>query len=206
MTNGNTNPAQSQAGEHQRGTPVTPSSVRIRSLLLVLGCLIGLGQQALGQSSLSEYQVKALFLFNFAKYVEWPVEAFSGPHAPITIGIVGNSPCIEPLQKAVQGKVVSDRPITILSLEKPDDSSKCQILFISTSEKKRVGEILNEARDRPILTVGEIDQFADQGGVIGFVKKDGKVRLEINLNAARKAKLEISSKLLSVADNVIGKK
>jgi hypothetical protein len=179
---------------------------RTGRLLLVLGCLFGFaGNEARGQSSLSEPQVKALFLFNFAKYIEWPSASFATPNAPITIGIVGSNPCVEPLQKTVEGKLVAGRPISVRQCDKPEDFYKCQILFISASEKKRQPEILNQLGDKPVLTVGESEQFARQGGMIGFVKKEGKVRLEINLNPARQAKLEISSRLLSVADSVIGK-
>ena len=167
--------------------------------------LLGLPHGIFAQSSLSEYQVKALFLFNFAKYVEWPVEAFSTSNAPIIIGIVGISPCGEHLQRAVQGKQVAGRSIVIRQVEKPEEMSQCHMLFIGDSEKRRLGELLDQVRDRPVLTVGESDRFAQQGGVIGFVKKEGKVRLEIDLKAGRQARLEISSKLLSVADTVIGK-
>jgi len=164
-----------------------------------------LGLPAEAQSPLSEYQVKALFLFNFAKYVEWPANTFGATNSPITIGIVGGGPCLEPLQKTIEGKLVSEHPILIRQLDKIENLNKCQILFIGISEKKRMGEILDQVRNTPVLTVSEVEQFAGQGGMIGFVKKDGKVRLEINLKAARQAKLEISSKLLGVADNVIGK-
>ena len=172
----------------------------------MFACLIGLGHAGHAQTSLSEYQVKALFLFNFAKYVEWPAGIFSGPHAPITIGMVGTSPCAQYLQKAVEGKNVSEHPIDVRQVEKAEEMCHCQILFIGDSEKKRVGEILSGLKNRPVLTVGESEHFAQEGGVIGFVKKEGKVRLEIDLKAARDANIEISSKLLSVADSVTGKK
>jgi hypothetical protein len=201
----NSNPIRSKAADARRSTGAGSALGRVAWLLALLGCLIGFTKQAGAQPSLSEYQVKALFLFNFAKYVDWPVEAFARPETPITIGLIGTGSCLESLQKIVEGKRVSNRAIVIQQLEKPEDIVKCQILFISSSEKKRVGEILRDVSDKPVLTVSEVDQFADQGGVIGFVKRDGKVRLEINLNAARQAKLEISSKLLSVADNVIRK-
>jgi hypothetical protein len=171
----------------------------------VVGWLIGLSQVGQAQTSLSEYQVKALFLFNFAKYVEWPAEAFSGPSASITIGILGASPCAQHLKKAVEGKTISGRSIVVRQIEKTEDAGLCHILFISDLEKNRLGELLGHVRDRPVLTVGESEQFAQHGGVIGFVMKDGKVRLAIDLKAARQANLQVSSKLLSVADIVTGK-
>jgi hypothetical protein len=192
----------------------SPSSLRsgttlsLRSagwLSLVLGLLMAFCPGVHAEPSLSEYQVKALFLLNFAKYVEWPAEAFSGPSAPITIGVLGTGPCGDHLRKAVEGKTISGRAIVVHQIEHPEDMNKCHILFISGTEKNHLAEILSQLQSRPVLTVGENDQFAQKGGVIGFVKKDGKVRLEIDLKAARGAKLEISSKLLSVADRVDGK-
>ena len=177
----------------------------IGGLVLVLTGILPSLPRAYAQSSLSEPQVKALFLFNFAKYVEWPAEAFSGPSAPITIGIVGDSPCAEYLQKTIEGKTVSERPIVFKLVEKTADMERCQILFIGESEKKRLEEVLAQLKGQPVLTVGESEQFAQRNGMIGFVKREGRVRLAINLAAARRAKLEISSKLLSVADDVIGK-
>lgn len=174
-------------------------------LVLVLGWLLGFGMPCSGQSTLSEHQVKALFLFNFAKYVEWPAEAFPGQNTPLTIGIVGHSPCTEPLQKTVKGKRVCGHPMAVREVEKVEDMARCHILFLNDLDKKRSASILGQLRNRPVLTVGEADQFDEQGGVIGFLKKEGKVRLEINLKAAHQAQLEVSSKLLSVADHIIGK-
>jgi hypothetical protein len=155
--------------------------------------------------SLTEYQVKALFLLNFTKYVEWPDAAFDHPDAPVTIGVIGENHFGEDLKKTIEGKSVNGRRIVILPVETDDDWGKCHILFVSASEKKRVAEILVRVGTLPVLTVGETEQFTQQGGVVNFIRKDGKVRLEINLEAARQAKLEISSKLLGVADVVRGK-
>jgi YfiR/HmsC-like len=158
-----------------------------------------------GEPSFTEYQVKALFLFNFTKYVDWPVEAFAETNTPITIGVYGENKFGDDLPKAVSGKSVGGRAITVRRIENTDDLGKCHILFIGGSDQKHLGEILDKIKALPVLTVGETDQFAEQGGVIHFTKKDGKVRLEINLQAAQRANLQISSKLLSVADVVKGK-
>jgi hypothetical protein len=170
-------------------------------VFLLLGVNFGFG----GEASLPEYQVKALFLFNFAKYVDWPVDTFAEAATPFVIGMIGESKIGDNLRKAVDGKNVSGRPIVVRQIEKGEDLGKCQILFVSVSEKKRAGEIANQLKGRSVLTVGESEQFTQQGGVINFTKKEGKVRLEIDLGAARQARLQISSKLLSVADSVTGK-
>lgn len=167
--------------------------------------LLGIVGAVWAQPALPESQVKALFLFNFAKYVEWPADAFPAPQSPLIIGLMGHSYCTDPLRKCIEGKKVSGRSIVVHELDTVADAGQCHILFVSDSEKQRLPELLNHLQERPVLTVGETDAFVQLGGIIGFVKRDGKVRLEINLNAARHAGLEISSKLLSVADQVFGK-
>ncbi|HLH56906.1 MAG TPA: YfiR family protein [Verrucomicrobiae bacterium] len=173
--------------------------------ILIAGLLAGPGRPALGQASLPEPEVKALFLFNFAKYVDWPADSFASASDALTIGIIGHNICTECLQKAVEGKKVSGRSVVVRQIEKPEEILACQLVFVSDSEKRHLEDIFNQLHSRPVLVVGDSEKFARQGGVIGFVKKDGKVRLEVNLNAARKARLEISSKLLAVADEVIGR-
>jgi len=175
-------------------------------LLVLLALTMGFMPQARGEaSSFTEYQVKALFLLNFTKYVEWPAETFAQPDSPVTIAVLGEDSFGDDLNKAVAGKMVGGRKIIILPIASDDDWRKCQILFISASEKKRLPEILARLKSLPVLTVGETAQFAEQGGIINFTKKDGKVRLEVDLEAARNAKLLISSRLLNVADVVRGK-
>jgi hypothetical protein len=178
---------------------------RRTAILVTLAFLASVLPGQATDQPLTEPQVKALFLFNFAKYVDWPAAAFADSQAPIVIGLLGDTKLSGPLEQAVQDKTIAGRSFRVQRLEKAQDCHDCQILFISASEKKNLPEILNQIKTLPILTVGESDQFAQQGGIIGFVKKEGKVRLEIDLNAARQAKLQISSKLLSVADSVSGK-
>lgn len=172
-------------------------------MCLLLGTLLQINWRSEAQPPVfTEYQVKALFLLNFTKYVDWPATAFGQADSPITIGVIGENHFGEDLKKAVEGKSVNGRKIVILPLESESDWSKCHILFISASEKKRLPEILAKVCALPILTVSETDQFIQQGGMINFTRKDGKVRLEVNLESARQAELGISSKLLSVADAV----
>ncbi len=185
-----------------------PENKRLRQAKQVLGLmslLLGVNLGYGGESAYTEYQVKALFLLNFTRYVDWPPAAFAGTNTPITIGLYGEDKFGDALKQAVGGQTVGGRRIIVQPIEKGGDPGKCQLLFISASEKNRLGEILGQIKALPVLTVGETDQFLEQGGVINFVKKEGKIRLEINLDAARRAKLVISSKLLNVADVVKGK-
>jgi len=172
--------------------------------MIVLFCVAAVPKTQ-GQSTMTEYQVKALFLFNFAKYVEWPPAAFSTSNAPITIGVLGEDNIQHDLLKIVEGKCVNGHPILIKLVTSGADFAGCQILFISASENAQLDDILGKTASFPILTVGEHEQFWQKGGIINFTLKEKKVRLEVNLNAARKANVQISSKLLGVADVVNGK-
>jgi hypothetical protein len=163
-------------------------------------CLVGRAEE-----SLPEYQVKALFLLNFTKYVDWPPNAFARNDTPITIGLYGENKLGEALKSAVAGKSVGGRAIIVRQIERAEDSGHCQILFISASEAFRVRGILEKTSKLPILTVGEEATFAQCGGIINFVLKNGNVRLEVDLAAAKQAGLTISSRLLAVADVVKGK-
>jgi hypothetical protein len=180
---------------------------RIWQTLLWLGLLASLAAGQIGfcgDVAFTEYQVKALFLLNFTRYIDWPETAFAGSNAPITIGVFGEDHFGDALQNAVADRRVNGRSILIEHLENTNDVFKCQVLFISSSEIKRQRQLLAQLQTAPVLTVGESDNFADQGGAINFIKKDGKIRLEINVGAARQANLQISSKLLRVADVVKG--
>ena len=155
--------------------------------------------------ALSEYQVKALFLFNFAKYVYWPPHAFADDSAPIVIGLVGQDNFGDNFKQAITGKTINGRPVVVKHVSSEQEYKGCHILFISASEKSGLPEILNAVKDSPVLTVGETERFLAQTGMINFTKKENKIRLEINLGAVQRANLKISSKLLSVADVVMGK-
>jgi hypothetical protein len=180
-----------------------------RSLFIAWGALLlfcrGVAPAADAQPSMSEYQVKALFLLNFARYVEWPAPAGSATNSPFSIGVYGQDKFGQDLRNAIAEKTVGGRTIVIRQIDNADDAGKCSILFISDSEQKHLLEILAQVKDRPVLTVGESKDFLQQGGAINFTSKQGKIRLEINLDAARQAHLQISSRLLKVADTVKGK-
>jgi len=154
---------------------------------------------------MSESQVKALCLYNFAKYVEWPASAFPDSSTPITIGVLGTDALAETLRSVVKGKVLNGRPLAIQSLRTQEESRKCHVLFVSSAENKRLEEILRPIKSSPVLTVGEGGQFGQAGGMISFVVRGGKVRFEIDLGAANQTGLQISSKLLNLADAVHGK-
>jgi len=148
-----------------------------------------------------EYQVKAAFLFNFAKFVEWPA-AFKSPSDPIHICILGDNPFGTMLSDLLAGKKINDRPLLGAHFFELKEIGGCQILFVSKSQRKNLRNILAAAEAGGVLTVGEWDNFALDGGMIGFRLEGGKVRLEVNLPAAERAQVLISSKLLSLAQVV----
>jgi hypothetical protein len=121
------------------------------------------------------------------------------------IGVLGDGSINEELKKVIATKTVNGRKIMIQETANEEDWAKCQIIFISSSEKTRLPGIIAKIKTLPILTVGETGGFLEQGGIINFTKKDDRIRLEISLEAARPAKVQISSQLLNVADTVKGK-
>jgi hypothetical protein len=168
----------------------------IAGLSLALLLPADAGAQA---SQPSQYQVKAAFLFNFAKFVEWPPESFAGEASPLVIGILGDSPFGGDLERTIQNKTINNRSLVIKQLHLLAEATNCQILFISNSENKRLPEIIQSLRGTAVLTVGETDGFTQAGGIINFVPEASKIRFQINDDAAKAARLKISSKLLSLA-------
>ena len=170
-----------------------PTGVHLVMALAVLSASTAPGQ------SVDEYQVKAAFLYNFAKFVEWAPQAFKSGADPIAICILGQNPFNGALEKAVSGKVVSGRAFTVSQISEVRQASGCQVLFVDGFECKRFRSFPRELRMPGLLTVGDADGFAAEGGVINFKLEDGRVRLEINIAAAEHARLRISSKLLALA-------
>ena len=172
---------------------------RLLSLFLFVGAALQLGAQT---PAFDEYQVKAAFLYNFAKFVQWPPGTFASPTDPIGICIVGQNPFGSTLENMVQGKMVGDRTFVVRRLPDTQQAKSCQILFIGAGEWKRVRVMLDVLRGAPVLTVGETDDFTSFGGVIAFQLEGPRVRIQIDLQSAEHAKVRISSKLLSLAEIV----
>lgn len=145
-----------------------------------------------------EYEIKAAFLFNFVQFVEWPAEAFASAEAPICIGILGEDPFGSVLEEMVRDETVREHPLTVRRSRSADDFADCHLLFISRSEHGRLREQLSALAARPILTVGEVEGFAQAGGIINFRIDGNRVRFEINPAVAERERLKISSQLLSL--------
>lgn len=152
------------------------------------------------EAGIEEYQVKAAFLFNFAKFVEWPAQAFKSPGEPIGICVLGPNPFGSSLEKFVQGKVVGTRKFVVREVRDAQQAGDCHILFVSAEGWTRSLAVLGDIRKCCVLTVGEMEDFIAGGGMINLKLEDARVRVEINPNAAERAQLRISSKLLSLAE------
>lgn len=144
-------------------------------------------------ASQREYEIKAAYLYNFIKYVDWPSYGDT-----ITIGVLGGNP-FGPALAPLNGKIVKGRRLVVRELDSVRDAQKCQIIFVSASERQRLQEIFETLRSARVLTVGETQGFADGGGMINFIEENNKVRFEINAGAARRTGLNISSELLKLA-------
>jgi uncharacterized protein DUF4154 len=146
-----------------------------------------------------EYDVKAAFLFNFTKFVEWPENAFVDSNAPIVIGVIGEDPFGESLVRIVAGQKAQGRGIEIAKYRYGDNLRRCHVLFISASERQHRAPILASLQEASVLTVSDIDGFAEAGGAIQFVVQENRVRFVVNLEVATQGKLRVSAKLLALA-------
>jgi hypothetical protein len=172
--------------------PASPMWARLLVLWFAAAFSLAPGLRAQSASQ-REYEIKAAYLYNFIKYVDWPSYGDT-----ITIGVLGGNPfgaALAPLN----GKVVKGRRLVVRQLDSVRDAQKCQIIFVSSSEKQRLQEIFESLRSARVLTVGETQGFADGGGMINFIEENNKVRFEINAEAARRTGLNISSELLKLA-------
>jgi len=149
--------------------------------------------------SAGEYQIKAAFLFNFAKFVEWPPGTFSDASAPLRICVLGQDPFGEDLRKITDQKTVNGRKLEVKHVIDLPEARNCHILFISSSEKLSRKKILQGLQGASVLTVGDTEGFVGEGGMINFVLENDRVKFEVSLVAAERAGLKISSRLLSVA-------
>src|SRR4030088_962624 len=178
---------------------------RLGILIAILGMTLNSASTAdaqAGDADSSEYLIKAGFIYNFAKFVEWPTAAFSQPDSPIVIGVLGTDPFGNVLDRIVEDKKIGPRGFVVKRFKwgkDLKDLKDCKILFVSGSERAHIDDILQSVKGLPILTVGETPGFAERGGVIRFTLEDNRVRFEVNVEAAHQADLNISSRLLTLA-------
>ncbi len=170
----------------------------ILCLVLASNAVIPQCAAAQGESA-GEYELKAAILYNLTRFVEWPPTAYPSPQAPTVLCILGRDPFGESLPSMVSKQTPNGRPVQIRHVRNDKEVGGCHVLYISSSERKQVVQILSTAAGSNILTVGEIAQFAARGGMIQFGLEDKEVRFDVNLEAALRAGLKISSRLLVLA-------
>lgn len=184
-----------------RSARAARSGLTGRTRAFCLACVLTLLSWAQAQVT-REYDLKAVFLLNFAQFVEWPTEAFAGAEDPFIIAVLGADPFGGALERVIRNERVHARPVLLHRFQRVEDAKPCHILFVSASESRRLPQVVKGCKGQPILTVSDTEGFASQGGIIQFVTENAKIRLRINNDAARAARLLISAKLLRVAEVV----
>ena len=173
----------------------------IGALFLLLGSLHVSAQQA---ENVSEYKLKAAFIYNFSQFIEWPESSFSAPDAPFQICVVGDDPFGEIL-KPIQKRKYHTHPIEISYPKTVAEAESCRILYLDTQAKaSQWRDIIKNLGDTPVLTVTSNNDAMESGFCIGFVSLEGKTRWNMNLAAARKAQLKISAKLIEISVMIVG--
>jgi len=172
----------------------------IFTLVMALGFLAA--PSLLAEEVPNEYELKPVMLFNLARFVEWPAKAFAETNSPIVIGVLGHNPFGDALERAVRGEKVNGRSLVIEHYDNVRALDACHVLFICSSEKPKLAQVLSKLKGQPILTVSEIDGFSKlPGGMVRFYVNDQKkIRLRLNLQSARTEGLGVSSKLIQVAE------
>lgn len=174
--------------------------------LAILLCILSAEPAAVvrAQSSDDEYRIKAAFLFHFAQLVDWPANALTGKDNSLFLCTLGPDPFQGALESTVEGKAIEARVIRIRHLKQPEEVQGCQILFLGKAQSARIPIVLAALHNAPVLTVGETAGFLSDGGMICFHVEDDKIRFDINLDAAQSARLKVGSRLLFLAQVVIG--
>jgi hypothetical protein len=165
--------------------------------LLVAATLMGAPATIAAQVS-QEYEIKAAYLYKFVQFVDWPAEAFPDSSSTIHICVLGEDP-FGPTLDLIRDKIVRGRKLTIRRVTQPAGGPSCNVLFISSSERKRMREVVTSLGTSSVLTVGDMDSFAELGGMINLVTERNRVRFEINVDAAEHARLKLGSQLLNLA-------
>ena len=168
--------------------------------LMLSGLLLGGNARA---TEFDEYAIKAAYLYNFAKYVEWPPEIFVGDDASLLICIAGKNPFGGALEM-LAGKMVGSHPVEIRYALATANLSQCHVVFIAHTERSRLNTILSNIDSKSVLTVSDIANFTEAGGMIGLIEIEQRIRFDINMVATDRARLKLSSQLLKLARIVLG--
>lgn len=161
--------------------------------------LLGLSGKMPAQVAATEEQIKAAYMLNFAKFVEWPADALPTPDSPLNFCELGRSQTADEMDSFFRDKSINGHAIKVRRLAKPEDIRDCHMVFVTAGNIKQTQQALQAAKGRPVLIVGDAPGFARSGGMIGFITENGKVLFEVNPGSAEQSHLKISSKLLALA-------
>jgi hypothetical protein len=177
--------------------------VATRVAVLFAGLMLLVRSQSVHAQVANEYEVKAAFLYNFAKFVEWPARAFPQLGESFVLCVLGDDPFGGTLERAVSGKSVQEREFAVRHVAVAEDAASCHMLFLSTAEPSHLRRLQAALHGAPVLIVGDEEDVVYGGGMIAFRKEGNRVRFMINQESIERAGLQVSSQLLKVADKVI---
>jgi hypothetical protein len=183
-----------------RGSPPQGWAPFILLLCATFICFVSLGALA---AEPSEYEVKAAFLYNFIKFVEWPAGSFTAEDSPFIVGVLGQDPANDALE-SLRGNAAQGRKLSVKRFSRMADLERCHVLYVGRSEKEQIVAVLKATTHLNTLTVADMKGFAQAGGVVNFITQENRISFEINVGAAEKAGLKVSSKLLKLARIVGG--
>ena len=171
-------------------------------ILILFLSLAHLGFDDPSQHNISrEYQIKAVFLFNFTQFTTWPDTMFSEPNAPLVIGVLGQDPFGDFLDQTIRNETVNGHPLIVQRFSEPSAIERCHILYLNPSDENPES-VFEQLKTNHTLTVGDTENFARRGGMIEFYTEANKIRIRVNLQAVEDASISISSKLLQLAEIV----
>ena len=186
----------------QSGLQRATAGLVCRLVLLCAAALPGWSAGAAEDGASLEQRVKAAFLYQFASYVEWPAQSFAQPDTSITIAVMGAEPLAAELRQLSAGRTVGGRKMEVRQVRPGETLAGIHILFIGGAENARLAQLVQGAKQRPVLTVTEADGALNQGSMINFIIVERRVRFEVALDAVEKSGLRLSSRLLAVAQQV----
>ncbi|MGA8502819.1 MAG: YfiR family protein [Candidatus Sulfotelmatobacter sp.] len=176
--------------------------IRLQCTIAAFACLLFASSSVFGQQRPNEYQVKAAYLYNFGRFVEWPAKGTTTKADSFTICVLGEDPFGQALDATLAGETIGNQRVGARRISSPQMAADCQILFISSSEANRLNKIIEALDKNAVLTVSDIPQFSQRQGMIQFVSEENRIRFEVNLTATQRAGLTLSSELLKVATAV----
>jgi uncharacterized protein DUF4154 len=194
-----TSPSSTEPLPQTRRSAFIPTAFRFILMFSMLAAQISAPSAAADQAIAGEYELKAAMLYHLIQFVDWPSAAYPDPQAPHLLCVLGSDPFGNSLTSLASKQTLNDRPVQVRHVQNDPSVRACQVLYISSSERNHLGQILSNLQSANVLTVGEMSQFAARGGMVQFALQDKKVHFDINLDAASHSGLKISSRLLALA-------